>query len=82
MIAGVPIEVWVGMFLLFAVNGQIHIWSYKRRQKEKRRKFLRAVAVEYPNARLTFIAVEDSDEVAMARLERLIRENRYEGPHS
>lgn len=78
MIGGESFDIWIMMIVLYVINDLIAIWYYKQRQKRKHEKFLRAVKVEYPDAHLTFIAVESSDKEAMADLERRIRENRYE----
>lgn len=72
------------LMLILIVNGQFAIFFHEQRKKRRKRdrdkQFLRAMVVEYPNAKLSFIAIESSDEVAMARLEKQIRENRYQGP--
>lgn len=70
-------QIFLLMIVVFAINDWLIIWNYKRRQTRKYEKFLRAVQVEYPDAKLSFIAVESSDEEAMTMLEQQIRTHRY-----
>lgn len=55
------------------INYPIVIWGYKKRLKRRDVKFLKAMKVEFPgHQNLTFIAIDTSDEAAMAKLERQI----------
>jgi hypothetical protein len=57
------------------VNGWLAIridhWNSKRREKQ----FLKRVQLKYPNASITFTAIETSDSDAMRRLREQLEES-------
>lgn len=54
------------------------IWDYKRIQKKRQMRFLNAIKLKYPEATVSFIAVESSAEAAIEKIKRQLDDHTEE----
>lgn len=57
----------------FMINGWIAIWLHERRARRSEKKFLKRIAIQYPHATITYIAVEASNTEAMKKIQAQLK---------
>lgn len=57
----------------FLINGWVAIWLHERRVRRSEKKFLKKVAMHYPHAMITYIAVEATNAEAMKKIQAQLK---------
>jgi hypothetical protein len=64
---------FISLVIAFVINSRLAVWLHERRVRRSEKKFLKKVAIHYPHAMITYIALEASDAEAMKKIQAQLK---------